>query len=304
MNAQPRSLFPRYTLWLILAGVIAGGIVGMYLNFTEKIEFESVTLCRPVRPATAPAGASPQEWVKSEAAAMGSQENLLRVVRNLNLDAEWNMTPESCVERLRKMIAIETASGDTLIRVVARSSKTAESASLVNGVVVARGEFYREKEPPGQTPGGKQYEQRVLLAAHVETLDISSLRKRVALREALEAAKLMPEFGNDAAIKGLTLTGELEKLRGDWLAETAQLEKAKAELAALAAPVPGVEYAEILEKGVPAMNPVDPGIRQRSTLWTLIGGGAGLLLSLILGRFGKVSTARPRDPKQVTPVEY
>jgi hypothetical protein len=293
MNAQPRSLFPRYILWLILAGVIAGGIVGMYLNFTEKIEFESVTLCRPVSPATAPAGASPQEWVKSEAAAMGAQENLLRVVRNLNLDAEWNMTPESCVERLRK-----------LIRVVARSSKTAESASLVNGVVVARGEFYREKEPPGQTPGGKQYEQRVLLATHVETLDISSLRKRVALREALEAAKLMPEFGNDAAIKGLTLTGELEKLRGDWLAETAQLEKAKAELAALAAPVPGVEYAEILEKGVPAMNPVDPGIRQRSTLWTLIGGGAGLLLSLILGRFGKVSTARPRDPKQVTPVEY
>lgn len=287
MNTQPKPLFPPYTLWLIIAGILAGWIVGMGLNLAQKLEFESAALLRPLRPSGEQPDVPEHQWVNTEAAAMGSKETLSRAAKNLNLAAEWNVSDEECIKALNKMLTIETVSNSSLIRVKARSPKVAEGTSIVNAVVAARSQFYQEKYSGGPD------DPIAARAAHVDALSTSCVQKRKALLSALEAAKRLPESTYDADLKSLTLPKDLEKLRDDWIAESAKLTQLLE-----APPARAPDYAEILEPATPSMNAVDHGIRARYNTWIAIGAGTGVLLSLILGRFGNPSqnTPRPQAP--------
>jgi uncharacterized protein involved in exopolysaccharide biosynthesis len=300
MNAPSPSLFPKHALWLTIAGVLFGGLAAVYINMAEKRQFESHTVCRPVRPATDVSGISHREWLNTEAAAMGSNENLLRVTRNLNLDSEWNLSATECVEALKGMVKVETIPDSALIRVIARSMKTVEAAALVNAVVVARDEFYQDKRDRE-----KNIEQAVR-SGRVDALNTSSARKRRALLDGLEAARLLPENANDESLKELTLPKPLESLRNEWIAEAARLEEAKRISESVAASGSNKAYAEILERGMPSLNPVDPGIQARITKWTISGAGVGLLLSYILGRFSSRTSdeAPPREQAPIPTGEY
>jgi hypothetical protein len=256
----------------------------MHLNLRQKILFESVTVCRPLPPAGEAAAVASRAWVAAEAAAMGSPDNLLRVTKRLNLEATWALSADECIQKLKNMLTIETTSDSTRIRVIARSTKSLESAVIANAVIAAREEVHQENFLR------RQPDQKAPHTARVEALDLSCAKKRWALREALSAASLLPEFNNDAAFKGLTLSGELAKLRDEWVAETVQLAEARAALDSLP-PVP--RYAEILEEATPSMHPVTTGFRARQELGTVGGAAAGLLLSFILGRFVRLPPDGP-----------
>ena len=77
------------------------------------------------------------------------------------------------------MLVIETTADNTLIRVIARSTSSIESADLANAVVAARAEVHQEDDLR------RQSDQRAPRAARVEALDLSCAKKRWALREAL-----------------------------------------------------------------------------------------------------------------------
>jgi hypothetical protein len=301
MNDQSAPLFPKYTLWLTIAGFLLGLLAATYISVSQKHEFESITVFRPVRPAGEESGVPHREWLNTEAAALASQENLLRVAKNFNLESEWNRSEAECVQALKNMVRVESMSDSSLIRVLARSSKSSESASIVNEVVAARGKFYQEKH------GSDEERQRAARsAARVDEVELSCLRRRRAFLDGLEAAKLLPDYTTDAGLKELTLPEPLEKLRSEWIAETARIQEAKKLSEALYAQSRVPPYAEILEQGTPSMNPVDTGIQARMSRWAGMGAGAGLLLSYVLGRFtGRTPGASPpQKPGPVPPVEY
>src|SRR5689334_4668917 len=102
---------------------------------SQKLEFESITVFRPVPPPGAESGVPQREWVNAEAAALVSQGNLLRVAKRFNLEATWNRSAAECVEALKNMVKTEIVSDSSLIRVLVRGSKSGESASIVNEVV-------------------------------------------------------------------------------------------------------------------------------------------------------------------------
>lgn len=144
MKVPSPSLFPGCTLWLTIAGALCGIVSAFYLNMADPVEYEGTAVVRPVRHPGGASGASHREWLNTEVTAMESQENLQRVARNLNLEAELKKSRDECVQTLKGMVKVEAIPDSALVRVTVRSSKAPESAEVANAVVTARTDFHKE----------------------------------------------------------------------------------------------------------------------------------------------------------------
>ncbi len=104
----------------------------------EKPVFESTAQFRPLRPAADAPGISHSEWLQTEVHALGSEQCLLRAIKNLNLVNEFSMTAGEAVVEVQKQLLVSLAPGTSIIEVKMRGPKAADCAHLVNAVVAAR----------------------------------------------------------------------------------------------------------------------------------------------------------------------
>jgi hypothetical protein len=100
----------------------------------------------------------------------------------------------------------------------------------------------------------------------------------------------------------LTLPRLLEVARRDWFAETIRLEEAKAAQASRTFLIP--PYAEILERGIPSVNPLEVQWLPRASSWSLIGGTIGLVLGILVGLLHRKSGPSLTHPQPLMAGEY
>jgi hypothetical protein len=302
MNAPSPARFPWNTLWLTLAGIFFGGLAAVFIRTVDKPFFESTAVCRLSRPATDTSGVSYREWLNTEAVAMGSEENLRRVTRNLNLAAEWHRGELECVDVLKERLEFSAVPGTEIIRVTARGPKATECAALVNGVLDARKDSVQDAQKYVQN---FENEER---SYWVKTLTSSCTNKRAELLAGVKSLNLPTDNVSDKALMDLTLPKPLDLLRRDWFAETARLEQATRESKTTAISLAPMRYAEILEHGRPSVNPVEISWAPRAASWSLMGGALGLGIGILLGFLCRRSPAGPSNlqssPQQLAAFEY
>jgi capsular exopolysaccharide synthesis family protein len=76
-------------------------------------------------------------WLETQFKSLVSRDTLNRVVKNLNLEAEWNMGLDEAAGKLERMLETDQERGTEIVSVTAWSTKAAEAAALANGVRIA-----------------------------------------------------------------------------------------------------------------------------------------------------------------------
>ena len=280
--APSPGFFRRHGVLLTLAGFLLGAAAGTFIYTVETPVYESTVQFRPLRPAHEVSDISRNEWFQNEMTALGSEQCLLRVVKNLNLENEFHMTAGEAVAEVKQQLSIRPLPGTTIIEVAVQGRKARECASLVNAVVAARAEM------TALAIDGEHRRAQQMYEARVNTLTASVAAKHRALSAA--------PAGDTAAREALA-------------AEKAQLAGMQSRLAE-ASLIPSIPpYAETLQEGKQPLLPVGPVWFPRTARWTVIGTVMGLTLSLCLAAFRRRmdrSPARPPvfPPRPVAAGEY
>jgi|GEM_PF-4774075 len=262
--------------WFTVAGCILGVLGATFVYTVERPVFAGAAIFRPLRAADDQPGVSHREWLKTEAAALGAEANLMKVVRNLNLESAWSMSAGESVTEVRERMQVSIPDETTLIQVIVTGTKRAECAALANGVVKAREETVRE------AAWSRQSNLQSTYSARVKTLTKSSGDKHAELVVAMKSAGVTGDF-SDASLLAATLTPELSAMRDAWQADAAQLAYTKEKLAEASLPQIISPYAETLQKAAPQVNSVGPSWYPRATWWAAIGAGFGLVVGVLVG---------------------
>ena len=285
--AAPSSgFFRRHGVLLTAAGLFLGAAAGTFIYTVERPVYESTAQFRPLRPATDASGVSHSEWLQNELTALGSEQCLLRVVRNLNLENEFGMTAGEAVTKVQKELHISVLPGTTIIEVTAQGPKAADCSALVNAVVAARGEM------TGSAILQSHQRERQRYEARVTTLTATVEARHLAL---LDAARKQGVTG--AAVTTASLTGEAGTAREAWAADKVQLADMQSRLAAASLTVSIPPYAETLQAGKQAIYPIGPVWFPRTARWAVTGTVIGLTLALCLAAFRRrVDHSRTSPP--------
>lgn len=289
------GFFRRYALGIAFTGFVAGIMTGTFLATIEKPVFESTTVCRPIRPDKGESGTSHREWLNTEAVALGAHANLRMVVKNLNLSYEWKCSEDECIRILQSRLEIKVPPETELVRITARGDSSQECAALVNGVVLAREDLTKPEPRP------EAVERVRAIAARTKALRHSRDQKRAELAGAIKALGAGRSILTDDELNALNLPALLAQSREEWRAEANRLDAAILELntsgASLERQAP---YAEVLEPGMPSVNPVPREWFPRAAWWAAAGATAGLLLAALLAVFSR-RTPRRDEPDHLSP---
>jgi capsular polysaccharide biosynthesis protein len=274
-SAVPRSgFFRRHGVLLTATGFLLGAAAGTFIYTVERPVYESTAQFRPLRPPTDVSGISHGEWLQNEVTALGSEQCLLRVVKNLNLENEYHMPAGEAVAELQKQIHVSVLPGSTVVSVTIRGQKAGECARLVNEVTVARDEMTKAaiqesyKRERQRCQSGVQSLTASVEARHLALLDVT--RKQGVAADAVANANL---------------TAAAKTAREAWVAEKAQLAEMRVRLAATEFPPFPSPYAEILQEGKLSVEPIVPAWFPRTARWSVIGTAIGLTLALCLAAF-------------------
>lgn len=85
-------------------------------------------------------------WLETQFKILTSKNNLMKVVKNQNLETEWGMGPDEAAEKLLRMIESEQERGTEIMAVTVWSPKSVEAAALANGLMKAYEETRNEME--------------------------------------------------------------------------------------------------------------------------------------------------------------
>ena len=85
-------------------------------------------------------------WLETEFKTITSHETLSLVVKRLNLDQTWGISPEDAVRRLEKMIETETERGTEIVTIIVASTDADQAADIANAVREAYDEKRKETE--------------------------------------------------------------------------------------------------------------------------------------------------------------
>jgi hypothetical protein len=290
-----QGFFRRYALGIAFTGFVAGIMTGTFLATVEKPVFESTTVCRPIRPDKGESGASHREWLNTEAVALGAHANLQRVTKNLNLSHEWKCSEDECVRILQSRLEIAVPPETELVRVTARGNSSQECAALVNGVILAREELTKPEARP------EAVERLRAIAARTNAIRDSRDQKRKELVGAVKALGAGPGILTDDELNALNLPELLAQSREEWRAEANRLHAAVSELNTAGASLERqAPYAEVLEPGMPSVNPVPREWFPRAAWWAVVGATAGLLLAALLAVLSR-RMPRREGPDHLSP---
>ena len=136
-------------------------------------------------------------WLETEFKTITSHETLSLVVKRLNLDQTWGVSPEDAVRRLEKMIETETERGTEIVTIIVASTDADQAADIANAVREAYDEKRKELEADRirrltQTLEAKiKSQENEVEKARIEMLDI--MRKHgIVDTSMLGAAGLTP----------------------------------------------------------------------------------------------------------------
>ncbi len=299
----PSGFFRKHGVLPGAVGFLLGAAAGTFIFTVEKPVYESAAQFRPLRPPADESGISHSEWLQTEVHALGSEQCLLRVVKNLNLENGYGMTSGEAVAEVQKQLQIGLVPGTAIIEVNMQGPKAADCAHLVNAVVAARAEM------TGQAIEAAHRRERQMYEARVHTLTTTVEAKHLALLDAARKQGIRDPLNEDAAITIASLEGNAIAARDSWLTERKQLADMRNRLAAASLSPSIPPYAEILQEGKQPVYPIGPAWFPRTARWTIIGTIIGLVLSLCLAMFRRrfdQSRAVPSvfPPRPVAASEY
>jgi uncharacterized protein involved in exopolysaccharide biosynthesis len=250
---------------------------------TARIRVERDQTDIPGLQGTAAATAYDPYFLQTEFELIKSEAILGRVInntnnQNLNLNKRWGakIAPQSGVARtyetipvLRRMLALNTLRGTSLIEITVSISSTlegghaADEAAVLANAIAEAYKQYREEKRARLIEGGiaalkKAYESN-LEEVHKAQLALATL----ARSQAAQDTNLM----NEAAQK-------LEGLQRIGQALSAKVEVAKTDLL-----LPASSMVEIVEHAVPGIRPVSPNKSLNIALGMLVGVLAGFVLA-------------------------
>ncbi len=166
-TAPRTGFFRRHGVLLTAAGFLFGAGAGTFIFTVERPVYESITQFRPLRPAGDSSGISHSEWLQNEVTTLGSAACLLRMVKNLNLETQFNMTADEAANEMQKQLQISVLPGTTIININMQGPKAEDCANFVNAVREARAEM------TGYAILEEQKRERQMYQARVNTLTAS-----------------------------------------------------------------------------------------------------------------------------------
>ena len=281
--------------WFTVAGCILGVLGATFIYTVERPVFESTAIFRPLRPADDSSGVSHREWLKTEAAALGSEANLKQVVRSLNLETEWSMSAGEAVNAAKERLRVSLPNETTLVQVTVTGTKAQECASLANALFRVREMVVRDAALDRQGRIQSSYKARV------KTLAQSSASKRATLIAAVKGVGLTAD-SSDAVLLAATLPPELSPLRDAWQTDVTQLAYTKEKLAGASLPQILSPYAEVLQYAEPQVNAAGPSWSPRAAWWALMGAGLGLAAGLLVSAVRRRMPPQPKFSSPASPV--
>lgn len=256
-----------WVLVLPLVGAVGGLLVAVVIAYVSPKQFESVAVVQ-VRPIGEPAAGigspMPQPDIATLGSVLVSVGNLETVVEELDLPSRWMVSPDEAIEVLEDSVETEVIVGTDLIRIRVRHTNPDDARDIAKAVV----EAYIDREANRAMQRGKE----VLYALDDELRELED--------QAEERRKVMETVranGGDG----------LEEATREYESAQAMLEAMKVRFASqrIALKIPKLPLTVHEEPRV-GRAPVAPKVTAILVSGFVVGGGAGLLLGIVIAWVG------------------
>jgi uncharacterized protein involved in exopolysaccharide biosynthesis len=124
---------------LVCLACVAGALY--YQKLTARGKYHATTKFQILQEPPAVFSAVPHtlkggggNWMDEQIVLISSPTVLTRVVKLLNLDAEWHMTPEKALERVQKRVEVTGDRGTKIVSVTGWGNSPESAADLANSV--------------------------------------------------------------------------------------------------------------------------------------------------------------------------
>lgn len=195
----------QITLVAVLVSLACLGGALYYQRVTTKGRYNSTTKFRilqrsvPDLFSTVPADGKKTEgnWLDNQIKLLSSPTILTRVVKVLNLDTEWEMTPEMALARVQERVEVAVERSSDIISVTAGGDSRASAAALANTVRKEYDEMRREMERERFRRLTETVEAQIKLQADLvekNRVEKEALQKKHGLAAAAE--KGPPEYNS------------------------------------------------------------------------------------------------------------